>query len=92
MGTKLKHFIALLSGFRKLLLAALVLGLMVGLSIIVLGLFIVNWKLNAGLITGQHLVDLYIAAFKYSAAVAVGYMGANVCTKAVYSWLTKKKK
>lgn len=87
----IKDFIHFLSGFRKLLLAALVLALIVGLSIIVLGIFVVNWYLGTAVLTGEQLVDLYKAAFKYSAAVAGSYMAANVAVKGIKEWLAKKK-
>jgi len=82
---KIKDFIALLSGFRKLLFAFL------GLVLIVSLCFIINWKLGTSVITGQQLTDLFIASFKYSAMIVGSYMASNVVVKGIREWLAKKK-
>lgn len=88
---KIKDFIALLSGFRKLLFAFLGLVLIVSLCLIVLSVFIINWKLGTSVITGQQLTDLFIASFKYSAMIVGSYMASNVVVKGIREWLAKKK-
>ena len=86
-----KDLIIILTGFRKLLLAGLSLSVICGLSLVVLAIFLYDWYLGTGVLSGDKIIELYIAAFKYSAAIAGSYMAANVCVKGIYKWANKRK-
>jgi len=89
---RIRNFVALLSGFRKLFLTLVALVLVAFLGFVVIGLFVASWYYEADLITGEHLTIILVAAMKYTAAIVGVYAGANVCIKGIREWLAKKKR
>ncbi len=89
---RIKNFVALLSGFRKLFLTFAGLLLVAFSVFVMVGLFVASWYYNANLITGDHLATVLEAAMKYASAIVGVYAGANICVKGIREWLAKGRK
>ena len=90
--SKIHDIIALISGFRKLFLTCLGIGLVTFLSFTAIGIFIVGWRLETLVITGDNLTVILTQAFKSTAAIVGVYCGSNVCVKGIQAWIAKKRK
>lgn len=86
-----KDVVALISGFRKLILTLIGIGAILVLSLLIITAFGLDWYLHSNLIGISAVTDLLKVAIEYIAKIVLGYMTANVCVKGIYQWIKKKK-
>jgi len=85
-------FLDAVIGLRKLFFSIGALAFIGTGLLIVLGVFIANWKLGTNVISGDNFADIVVAGFQYASVVVSAYLAVNVANKWVSKWLERKKK